>query len=105
MKVYFPQISRVLFILVLVTACQEEITPIIKQRGNVNNPNKLSNAFYESFESVNKFTYEPGTRELSTGEWYFEDALIGEELEDNRYNESAIRIRKLWRCWSANCRN
>lgn len=93
MKASFSKTFRSLFILILVTACQEEITPIIKQRENVNNPNKLPNAFYENFESVNKFTYEPGTRELSTGEWYFEDALIGEELEDNRYNESAIRIR------------
>lgn len=93
MNVSIQRIVRILVLIVLVTACQEEITPIVEQEVIINNPGKLSNAFYESFESVNKFTYETGTRELTTGEWMFEDALIGDELEDNKYNESAIRIR------------
>lgn len=89
----FQRIARILFVFVLVTACQEEITPIITNKPIVSNPSKFTNAFYEGFESVNKFTYDPGTRELPTGEWSFDDAMIGEEFEDNKYNESAIRIR------------
>lgn len=84
---------RFFLILLLVTACQEEITPLVDLHTIKTNPSRLSNAFYENFEAVHKTTYDAETRTLTTGTWYFEDALIGEDIEDNKYNTSAIRLR------------
>jgi endonuclease G len=50
-------------------------------------------AFPETFEAGSKGAYTPAAEALSTGLWYFEDALIGSSDQDHKHGEHAARLR------------
>lgn len=54
-----------------------------------------SAAFLEDFESGAKGSYKSGTVRLKTGEWLFEEALIGGEERDRKNGNRAARVRGL----------
>lgn len=60
------------------------------------NTNKAAYAkgFPEGFEDISKGNYSSSNVELSGGEWYFEDALIGSTANDTKNGSKAIRIRE-----------
>jgi endonuclease G, mitochondrial len=46
----------------------------------------------ENFESGSKTAYTPGNVQLSSGAWYFDDALLGNSASDHKEGTQAIRI-------------
>ena len=48
----------------------------------------------EGLEDISKGNYSASNVELSGGDWYFEDALIGSTDNDTKNGEKAIRIRE-----------
>jgi endonuclease G len=61
---------------------------------NTNNKVIYAKGFPEGLEDISKGNYSAGNIELSGGDWYFEDALIGGTTNDTRNGEKAIRIRE-----------
>jgi endonuclease G len=61
---------------------------------NTNNTVSFAKGFPEGLEDISKGNYSAANVELSGGEWYFEDALIGSATNDTRNGEKAIRIRE-----------
>ncbi|MBC7922296.1 MAG: DNA/RNA non-specific endonuclease [Ferruginibacter sp.] len=56
-------------------------------------PPQAAPALREDFEGARKGSYEPETVRLASGEWRFDDALIGSADEDRKAGERAVRIR------------
>lgn len=52
-------------------------------------------SFCEDFESGSKGSYKSGVVRLKTGEWLFEEALIGSEEKDRKSGNRAARVRGL----------
>ena len=69
----------------IAVACSPTITP---------SGNSYVNGFPESLENASKSTYSAGNVQLSGGEWYFEDALIGTVANDIKNGSKAIRMRE-----------
>ena len=82
-KILFPLITLIFFF----NSCITSITP--------KTTNTIANGFPEGFENVSKSSYAGGNIELTGGNWYFEDALIGSSANDTKNGIKAIRIREL----------
>ncbi len=50
-------------------------------------------AFKEDFETDKKSSYEAETVKLASGDWVFQDALVGSTDEDHKLGKQAVRIR------------
>lgn len=55
----------------------------------------LFQSFSEDFESGTKASYTAGTVTLSTGEWFFNNALIGTIESDKKNDNKSVRIRNV----------
>ncbi|HEY1055361.1 MAG TPA: DNA/RNA non-specific endonuclease [Emticicia sp.] len=82
-----------LFVAVVVSSCLPSKTPSNTTNTNINKVN-FAKGFPEGLEDISKGNYSAGNVNLSGGEWYFEDALIGGTTNDTRNGEKAIRIRE-----------
>lgn len=55
--------------------------------------NERTTGFTETFESATKTSYAGGSVNLSSGSWYFSDALIGTSSSDRKFSSKSGRIR------------
>lgn len=97
MRHSFQKLTRLLFIVLLVSACQEQITPVIGPEEPIlstpiENPDRIDNAFLEDFEGGIKEFYGERSVQFSSGDWLLTDAVVGYSASDRKYNLSAIRI-------------
>lgn len=54
----------------------------------------LVDGFPEGFESGSKSSYAPGTADVQTGSWYFDNAVIGTTADDRKNGSKSARIRE-----------
>lgn len=97
MRKYLQTLTRLFFVICLITACQEEISPILTPaepipNQPIDNPDRIQGAILEDFEGVVKDYYSERTVQLSSGDWLLTDAMIGYSAADRKYNLSAVRI-------------
>ena len=90
MKTYtlFHLFPLVFTLSILFSSCDEK-DPIITEPTLV-----LVDGFPEGFESGSKSSYAPGTVDVQTGSWYFDDAVIGTTPEDRKNGSKSARIRE-----------
>lgn len=88
--------KSILFVIlvVVVSSCLPGKTTTNTTDTNTNNKVNFAKGFPEGLEDISKGSYAAGNVELSGGEWYFDDALIGGATNDTRNGEKAIRIRE-----------
>lgn len=93
-----PAFSRksILFIVLtlVVSSCLPGKTPTSTTNNNSDNKITFAKGFPEGLEDISKGSYAAGNVQLSGGEWYFDDALVGGMTNDTRNGEKAIRIRE-----------
>lgn len=97
MRNSFQKLTRIFLVVLLVSACQEEITPVIGPEEPVintpiENPNRIAGAFLEDFEGATKDFYSERSVQFSSGDWLLADAVVGYSASDRKYNQSAVRI-------------
>ena len=90
------------FLSFLFTSCSKEdddtnlINPELSVTSSENSKITSQNPFKivinEDFDQGTKSTYSPDSIILSTGKWYFDNALIGKNTEDVKFGTSAARI-------------
>ncbi len=89
----FRKLFWVVTITVFISACQkDEMLKRNFQSPIENSGLRISTGFPETFESGTKTSYSNGTVTLSTGAWYFENALIGNSSYDRKNGAKSARI-------------
>jgi len=78
---------------VLFTACKKNMEPATNADTNSTSAKTELTALTESFESGTKTSYAAGNVTLSSGSWYFDDALIGNLSTDRKNGTQSARIR------------
>lgn len=77
-------------LLLILSSCSREKDQIVPE---INITNQLKSTISESFESGSKTAYAAAAVTLSTGSWYFDDALIGNLSTDVKNGSQSARIR------------
>lgn len=78
------------FTAIVVSSCLPAKTSTTTTNTKVN----YAKGFPEGLEDISKGNYSSGNVELSGGDWYFDDALIGSTANDTKNGSKAIRIRE-----------
>lgn len=88
--------SQKSILFVILTIVASSCLPVKTTTTSTNKNNKAAYAkgFPEGLEDISKGNYSAGNVELSGGEWYFEDALIGSTANDTKNGSKAIRIKE-----------
>ncbi len=56
-------------------------------------PQSLKTTPYEDFESGSKTAYAAASVSLGSGNWYFDDALLGSLSSDRKFDSKSVRVR------------
>lgn len=92
MSVFSRKSSLFILLSIIVSSCLPGKTPTTNT--NTNNKVSFAKGFPEGLEDISKGNYSSANIQLPSGEWYFEDALVGGTASDTRNGEKAIRIRE-----------
>jgi endonuclease G len=95
---YMSALSKKSILLVLISVVVSSCLPSRPTTTNTNTNTSstvhFAKGFPEGLEDISKGSYAGANVNLSGGEWYFEDAMIGGSANDIRNGEKAIRIRE-----------
>ncbi|MGZ8549254.1 MAG: DNA/RNA non-specific endonuclease, partial [Chitinophagaceae bacterium] len=93
---YFKNMSRILFLATIVfsfTNCNKDV--VKPEQEKVSPKPQFSIIAAEGFESGTKTAYAGATVTLSTGNWYLNEALIGNSTSDRKAGTKSARVRDL----------
>jgi endonuclease G len=104
MKTHFQSLFKNLTIFIasswLFYSCVSVYTPNNTNTNTNTNTNKTTNVvkvvsnFPENFDQVSKNKYETATITTNSGDWYFENAMMGSTDNDVKNGAKAIRIKE-----------
>jgi len=92
-KTHERLLAGVLSISLLFTACKKNMDPVDSSTSTNTSPKTEATTLSETFESGTKTAYAAASVTLSTGSWYFDDALIGNLSTDRKNGTQSARIR------------
>lgn len=78
--------------LLFIQSCKKNELSDLTIDPSVYSAERLIYGFPETFESGSKSSYTNGNATLSTGSWYFENAMIGTSSSDHKHGSKAARI-------------
>jgi endonuclease G len=91
-NLYFKVITLFLGLTLLVSSCSKEQEQVVPETKITN---QLKSTLSENFETGSKSSYAAASVTLSTGSWYFDDALIGNLSTDRKNGSQSARIRNV----------
>lgn len=74
-------------------SCKKEEFLIDDTSNNQQSSSQLKSTLSEDFEDGSKSAYSAASVTLSTGSWYFDQALIGSLSNDQKYGSNSVRVR------------
>ncbi|OQP65401.1 endonuclease [Niastella vici] len=92
-KTHERLLAGVLSISLLFTACKKNMDTVNTSTSTSPSPKTEATTLSETFESGSKTAYSAASVTLSTGSWYFDDALIGNLSTDRKNGTQSARIR------------